>query len=177
MRLIIASCFMVVVSCQNASVNPTLFFDTKHFFEHEITLLTEQKTGIEKHLVYGKNKDSLIIYDTVNWEKELQAFTVLDLAKPSNRNAFKVDSSSSNYQTQINYTSTDKKQTLKTVKIARDGQYNIKIIEAVLTKTNSLYQSFAYLRYVTDSGFSMHGTQSVKLGDDEDYLINARFIH
>lgn len=177
MRLIIGACFMVLVSCQNATVNPTAFFDTKHFFEHEITILTEQKTGIEKHLVYGENKDSLTIFDTVNWEKELQVFTVLDLAKPSNRNAFKVDSSSSNYQTQINYTSTDKKQTLKTVKIVRDGQHNIKVIEAVLAKTNSLYQSFTYLRYVTDSGFSMHGTQSVKLGDDEGYLINARFIH
>ena len=177
MRLIIVACFMVLVSCQNTTVNPTVFFDTKHFFEHEITLLTEQKTGLEKHLVYGKHKDNLTIYDTVNWEKELQAFTVLDLAKPSNRNAFRVDSSSSNNQTQINYTSKEKKQTLKTVKIVRDGQYNIKVIEAVLSKTNSLYHSYTYLRYVTDSGFSMHGTQSVKLGDDEDYLINARFIH
>lgn len=177
MRLIIAACLITLVSCRNVSENKPTFVDTKLFFEHEITILTEQKTGIEKHLNYGKKRDSLMIYDKVKWEKELQAFTLVDLAKPSNRNSYVVDSSIYNNQIQINYTTTENKQTLKTVKISKDLKYNIKVIEAVLIKTNSLYQSYTNLRYVTDSGFSIYGKQAVKLGDDGEYLINVKFIH
>ena len=177
MRLIITTCLIKLVSCQNVSINKPTFVDTKHFFEHEITILTEQKTGIEKYLNYGKKRDSLIIHDNVNWEKEIQVFTLIDLAKPSNSSTFIVDSSICNNQTQINYTSREKKQTLKTVKITKDIKDNIMVIEAVMTKTNSLYQSYTNLRYVTDSGFSIYGKQSVKLGDDSEYHINAIFIH
>ena len=177
MRLIIASCLITLASCQNVSDNKPTFVDTKHFFEHEITILTEQKTGIEKYLNYGKKTDSLMMYDKVNWEKELQAFTLIDLAKPSNRNTYIVDSNNYPNQTQTNYTSTENKQTLKKVKITKDIKSNIKVIEAILTKTNSLYQSYTNLRYVTDSGFSIYGKQSVKLGDESEYFINAKFIH
>jgi hypothetical protein len=177
MRLIIATYLITLVSCQNVSENKPTFVNTKHFFEHEITILTEQKTGIEKQVNYGKKMDSLMIYDKVKWEKELQAFTLVDLAKPSNRNSYVVDSSIYNNQIQINYTTTENKQTLKIVKISKDLKYNIKVIEAVLIKTNSLYQSFTNLRYVTDSGFSIYGKQSVKLGDDSKYLINVKLIH
>jgi hypothetical protein len=177
MRLTIAACLITLVSCNNVRENKPKFIDTKHFFEQEITILTEQKTGIEKHLNYGKKTDSLMMYDKVNWEKELQAFTLIDLAKPSNRNAYIVDSINYPNQLQIDYTSTENKQTLKTVKITTDLNYNIKVIEAVLIKTNSLYQSFTNLRYVTDSGFSIYGKQSVKLGDDSKYLINVKLIH
>jgi hypothetical protein len=177
MRLIIVAIVTILVSCQNVSENKPTFFDTKHFFEHEITILTEQKTGIEKQVNYDKKTDSLMMYDKVNWEKELQAFTLVNLAKPSNRNSYVVDSSIYNNQIQINYTTTENKQTLKTVKITKDLKYNIKVIEAVLIKTNSLYQSYIKLRYVTDSGFSIYGKESVRLGDDSEYLINAKFIH
>ncbi len=166
-----------MISCQNVSENKPTFVNTKHFFEHEITILSEQKTGIEKQVKYGAKTDSLTMYDKVNWEKELQAFTLIDLAKPSNRNTYIVDSSNYPNQIQIKYTSTENKQSLKTVKITKDLKYNIKVIEAVMIKTNSLYQSFNKLRYVTDSGFSIYGKQAVKLGDDSEYLINAKFIH
>jgi hypothetical protein len=177
MRLIIATYLITLVSCQNVSENKPTFVNTKHFFEHEITILTEQKTGIEKQVKYGAKTDSLMKYDKVNWEKELQAFTFIDLAKPSNRNTYIVDSSNYPNQIQIKYTSTENKQTLKTVKITKDLKYNIKVIEAVMIKTNSLYQSYNKLRYVTDSGFSIYGKQAVKLGDDSEYLINVKFIH
>jgi hypothetical protein len=166
-----------MISCQNVSENKPTFVNTKHFFEHEITILSEQKTGIEKQVKYVAKTDSLTMYDKVNWEKELQAFTLIDLAKPSNRNTYIVDSSNYPNQIQIKYTSTENKQSLKTVKITKDLKYNIKVIEAVMIKTNSLYQSFNKLRYVTDSGFSIYGKQAVKLGDDSEYLINAKFIH
>lgn len=177
MRLIISTYLITMISCQNVSENKPTFVNTKHFFEHEITILSEQKTGIEKQVKYVAKTDSLTMYDKVNWEKELQAFTLIDLAKPSNRNTYIVDSSNYPNQIQIKYTSTENKQSLKTVKITKDLKYNIKVIEAVMIKTNSLYQSFNKLRYVTDSGFSIYGKQAVKLGDDSEYLINAKFIH
>lgn len=177
MRLIIATCFATLVSCQNIPNNNVTLFDTKQFFEHEITLLTEQKAGIKQVLTYQQKQDSFIINDTVNWEKELQIFADLDLAKPSNKSAFKVDTINTNNLFMVSYTSTDDKQSLKKVVVTTDEKQNVKAIDAWMGKSNSLYQSQTILRYVPDSGFSVKGIQDVEIGNDTEYNIQTLFVH
>lgn len=177
MRLILAACFAILVSCQSIPENNVTLFDNKQFFEHEITLLTEQKTGVKQELNYQHKKDSFIIHDTVDWKKELQIFADIDLAKPSNKSSFKIDTVITNNMYFTSYTSVDVKQHLKQVVVATDQKQNVKSIDILIKKTNSLYQSQTILRYVPDSGFSVKGIQDVEIGNDTEYTIQALFIH
>lgn len=175
MRLIIAACFATLVSCKNIPDNNKTLFDSKEFFEHEITLLTEQNTGIKQILSYQHKRDSFVLNDNVNWKKELQIFADIDLAKPSNKSLFKIDTVITNNVYFTSYTSIDVKQHLKQVVVATDQKQNVKSIDVVIKKTNSLYQSQTILRYVPDSGFSIKGTQDVEIGNDTEYSIQALF--
>jgi hypothetical protein len=177
MRLNTAIIFTTLLSCQNAPDNNLKLFDSKQFFEHEITLLTEQKTGIKQILMYQNKLDSIIIHDTVNWKKELQLFADIDLAKPSNKSVFKIDTLVVNNLYVTSYTSTDVKQQLKQMVVTTDEKQNVKSIDVLMEKSNSLYQSQSIFRYVPDSGFSIKGKQNVEIGNDTDYNIQTVFVH
>jgi hypothetical protein len=176
MRLITAIYFALLVSCQRIPDNNIRLFDTKHFFEHEITLLNEQKTGIKQVLIY-QHKQDITINDTVNWKKELQIFVDIDLAKSSNKSSFKVDTTNTNNLFTVSFTSKDEKQNLKKVVVTTDEKQNIKAIDALMVKSNSLYQSKTILRYVPDSGYSVKGIQDVAVGNDMEYSIKALFTN
>ncbi len=90
MRLIIATCFATLVSCQSMPENNVTLFDTKQFFEHEITLLTEQKTGIKQVLTYQHKQDSFIINDTVNWKKSCKFLQTLIWQNPATKALLKL---------------------------------------------------------------------------------------
>jgi hypothetical protein len=177
MRLIITICFATLLSCQNKPDNNIKLFDSKQFFEHEITLLTEQKKGVKQLLTYQNKKDSFVIHDTVNWKKELQIFADIDLAKPSNKSTFKIDTIITNKMFITSYTSRDVKQQLKQMVVTTDQKQNVKAIDVLMKKSNSLYQSKSILRYAPDSGFSIKGIQDVEIGNDTEYTIQALFIN
>lgn len=177
MRIALIFFLLLIFACSIKTTSTSDFFDTKSFFNHEIELLTKQKSGVSKRFVFINNNDSIILLDSVNWQRELQVFIDLDLAKPSNQSAFIVSNTEANGLIEKSYKAIDSAQELQTVIITTDNKQNVKIIEALLTKNNSLYKASKHLRYVTDSGYSINGNQQLKLGNNNTYQVAATFIN
>ncbi len=176
MRIALFLLLLVLFSCNTKIKTSSDFFDTTAFFNKEIKLLNKQKTGVIKRFTFINKNDSILVLDTVNWQRELQVFNDLDLAKPSNQNAFNVSKVEIDNYTETSYTAIDKSQELQSVIITTDAKQNVKIIEALLTKNNTLYNATKHLRFVTDSGYSVIGNQQLKLGNNNTYQVDATFI-
>jgi hypothetical protein len=151
-------------------------FDSKPFFAEQIALLNKQKTTLQKHVWYNNLSDSLVINKEINWEKELRLFNEFDLAKPTNSKLFKVDTTYTENKITVTYSAIDSAQRIKHVLIELNNQYLIKAVEfSTLQKTN-LFGSAQQLRYVVDSGFSIHTQQQTQLAEDALYKIEGKFI-
>jgi hypothetical protein len=152
------------------------YFDTKSFFEKQISLIKSKNYRLKKELFF-RNKKDVITPDSVNWDDELSSFTAVDLMKPVYRGKFVYDSLVSAAGFSILYSCNDNKNDIKQVEIHFDQSSGKPVLlRFTLSEKNTLYESEKVLSYYPDSAFSIEGKQHIKLSTPITYHILGHFI-
>jgi hypothetical protein len=167
---------LLFIACQPNKKEVQHLFDTKQFFTQQIAKLSKQNLTLRKHVAYNNLNDSLIINTEINWEKELRLFSEFDLAKPTNGKLFTVDTAYAENEIIITYKAIDSTQRIKHVLIELDKQYQVRAVNFSTAQQTNLFSSAQQLRYVVDSGFSIHNQQQTQLADEAVYNIEGVFI-
>lgn len=170
------ACLMATVVCScTKTTQQSPYIDTRAFFEEQISTLKQQQVAVEKHLAFG-NRQEQLVNKAVDWDKELSSFKEIDMRKPSYNGRYTIDTiSNKDTGYKIRYRSADPKTDLREVIVGcADGR--IQSVMAFYNKANSLYLAGKTLVYCADSGYSVTGSQEVKLGNAIDYSAGGRFI-
>ncbi len=167
---------LLLTACQPSTTEVQGLFDTKQFFTQEIAKLKNKRATLQKQVGFNTLSDSLTLTNEINWENELQLFSELDLAKPTNAKQFTIDTAWNNDESIINYTAIDQAQRIRQIWITLDNNKQVKAIACRTAQKTNLFGSSQYLRYVTDSGFSIYTRQQTQLADDAVYTIAGRII-
>lgn len=167
----------LLFACGRTGTHSGPYFDTKAYFESEASRLKKANVLALKELSLGSKTDVVQDTDSTNWTKELSLFTDIDLNKPSYRGRFTVDSLMiDTLLTEVIYKSADDKIDLKEVKISmkKGKPYRIRIERS---EENTLYRSSKVMEYNTDSGYTVEGSQDVRLADGVAYRLHLHFIY
>jgi hypothetical protein len=168
-----ASILLLAVSCDSEK-NTGSYWDSKAYFESEITRLTKEHAGLQKNLLFDKQHNS-IQNDTPDWKKELEPFLAIDLNKAAYAGRFDVDTSLGYTGFRIRFKAKDAQTDLRYCIITKqtDQLYSV---EAAFGNKNNLYQSTKKFTYNPHLGYSITGDQRVTLSTPVDYTIEANFV-
>lgn len=171
--LIFALCSGLLTCCSFEKKNTaTAYLDTHSLFAQEIEQLSHQSKGLTKTLRFG---DSLAIQkgETVNWSKELQPFTEIDLYKKSYKGRFAVSTKdSADDFLLLTYIATDAKTDLRSLTVTLNRKdSSMRALSAEFTEENALYSAKKNLCYFADSLFTIDGSQRINLGKVIDYSV------
>lgn len=111
------------------------YFDIPAFFQNEIKIRSSENLGLEKITSKGEDINSEII-DTVNWEKELEPFSELNMNKPAFENKFQKTVDSSTKLCIIRYQALDSTLEMQEVVIWKNPAGKIINLE-IVTKLRS----------------------------------------
>jgi hypothetical protein len=150
-------------------------FDTKTFFEEQVTILSSKHAGLEKELSFT-DKHQHVKIDHVNWKEELTPFIEIDFHKPSYNGRFALEKVNTAIGYNNIYQNIDPKTDLQKLVVAFDQRGNVSSIEAEYRENNSLYRAIKTLVYYTDSCYSISGKQEVTLGNSIEYSTHARIV-
>ncbi|PWS26056.1 hypothetical protein DHW03_18595 [Pedobacter yonginense] len=145
-----------------------LYFDVKGYFKKEISRLQKQKPIVNKMVIVNgasENK-ALVIQD---WNKELSVFIDADINKTSWKGSFQT----SKNNLEENYTSSNKKIPVKSIRVEKDGA-RIKKVEIFIANKNILYTSNDTLVYYPDSLYQIKKQQKIKLLEPKKYIITGK---
>lgn len=153
--------FIVFTSCNDIKVKPEekIYFSISPFIDSLVVDLEQNKTGLKKTAYLNKSKDSSTT-QKVDWGKELEIFKEAEINKSSYRGKFIVDSTLSNDQKIITYSTDDKKIRAKYLKVTSENG-NISNIVIKLKTDNALYSSTQNLELTPNKGFSVEGMQNI----------------
>ncbi len=167
----------MMAACSSSSKKEQMrLFDTKQFFEQEVSRLTQQQVGLKKHVMLNKKQDTVMASTLVDWTNELQPFLQLDLAKPVNQGSFDLDSVNTLEGILINYTAKDSLQKIDVVSIWFNHEHQPIKLTAGFRQHNQFYEQQKQLTYVRDSGFVIETKQYTSLTDSAYFNITGHFI-
>jgi len=177
MRLIIYFSIFCFLSCSNNAVKKVdNYFDTKKFFEQQIKSLKAQHVFIVKDMLFNGKRETTKT-DSINWEKELSAFALVDLLKPSYQGRFSIDSTKTmENKLRITYHSIESKSELRNIEIILNNNSVPYSLFFEFKNENAIYESEKKLIYFTDSAFIISGKQSIKLTEGANYLVSAKIV-
>ncbi len=179
MRIINYLFLFSFLACSSGKIksNGNDYFDTKSFFDDQIKSLHAQHVVLEKQLMFN-GKNETVISDSINWEKELNAFLSIDLLKPSYVGRFSKDSITvdENFYL-ITYECDDKRTDLKKAELNFDmNTKKLRSIIFLMRNKNAIFESEKQLIYFTDSAYIISGMQNIKLVEGAKYLVKGRFL-
>ena len=131
----------------------------------------------KKHYEFNGTVEDTII-TVADWNKELRPFRI-DINKPAWVAHVKIDSNAVSFaEYAIEYTfDSDKIPYRKAIIIYEDAQMsNVLEILIVYRSDNYLYKAERELIYHSRDGYQINGVQDVKVLEDANYLIKAKFI-
>jgi hypothetical protein len=177
--LILISFFASLVGCTPSNTTQTThpYWDSKAYFESEITRLHQEQVTLQKQLEFD-GQSQTVDETKPDWTKELDVFLTIDLHKPIYRGRLDVDTLNVNDSTfQIRYSTTDQKLDLTLCTITLSIPTNaVQEITVKYQSTNSLYASTKTFLYKPNQFYKISGQQEVSLGKGVEYTIKGSFI-
>jgi len=145
-------------------------FDIPAFFQQEIQHLSETKKEISKTVAKDSSAETkkILIQD---WEKELSAFSSIDLNKTAYIGHINKDSSDH----LVKLTLDDPTADISAVHIRYDEHNNPSGILIFKKINNLLYQTTESLSYQKDKGYKIEKQQDVWLLGSNHYTIEGKF--
>lgn len=168
--------FIVFTACSDIKVKPEekIYFSISPFIDSLVVDLEQNKTGLKKTAYLNKSKDSSTT-QKVDWGKELEIFKEAEINKSSYRGKFIVDSTLSNDQKIITYSTDDKKIRAKYLKVTSENG-NISSIVIKLKTDNALYSSTQNLELTPNKGFSVEGMQNIAQLNVDSFKLIGVFV-
>ncbi len=168
--------FIVFTACNDIKVKPEekIYFSISPYIDTLTKDLSQNGTGLKKFARLNKSVDSTFT-KTVNWENELSIFKEAEINKSSYRGKFKVDSTFSNGQQIITYTTDDKKIRAKFLKLTKENG-SIISIEVKLRTNNTLYTSAQDLVLIPGKSFSVDGMQNIAQLNVDSFRLEGVFV-
>lgn len=169
---------VVLASCNSTPTQQETFWDSKSYFQSEITRLTNEHIGLDKTLLFD-TKDQTTKQATPNWEKELEPFCKIDLQKVSYKRRFTIDTLTlGDTAYKIEYTAIEPQTDLQYCSIICANSAGRMIsFSATFKHLNNLYRSTKTYVYTPRQGYSITGDQQVKLVTPVDYEITGHFMY
>ena len=179
MRYSIIILILILQACSSADAYPKkLFFDFEAYIDAEVDRLMGQQIQVQKHYEFNGTVEDTII-TVADWNKELRPFRI-DINKPAWVAHVKIDTNAVSFaEYAIEYTfDSEKIPYRKAVIIYEDAEMS-KVLEVLIVyrSDNYLYKAERELIYNSKDGYQINGVQDVKVLEDANYLIEAKFIH
>ena len=175
MRKILAFTLLVLslAACQQKEISNKQieYVDLQGFFSAEANRLNGQKPTFTKTVCINGKKESKVLNNTIDWEKELSVFKEADINKPAFKGMYQI----SMLPNKTIYTTLSKNASVKRIEIDFGNTkkpVGIRIFQ--LTK-NMIYQSTDTLSYYPDSIYSIHKKQEVRVLGTTVYTIEVKF--
>ncbi len=148
-------------------------FNIPHYFNSEVTRLNRLRSGVLKKIYLNKEQDSLTD-NTVNWTKELELFTAIDLNKAAWKDQFLSDTLSVANTVIVTYKAKINSIPVRQVKLIYFNE-KLESIRIVKQSDNFIVKSSSQLIYQPSSGYSYKSFQSILGLLDENYFVVAKF--
>lgn len=171
--LLILSAFLTSCGAENQEGQTKKYFDLKGLIEQQIQVLQKRKPVIQKTISMAEKSENQQV-KSVDWAKELELFTQVDLNKPAYISSYTIDSSANGMKYVLKET---EKLPVKYLTITKVGGKTTQI-EALVSNENYLYQSEKHLKLslINEqlSDYQIDGFQKVVFGDKKDFKINSK---
>jgi hypothetical protein len=140
----IFSLLLIIAACsdkQSTSQNPEYdYFNLEEYFIKEAEALRKRNALISKTLLKDGITETLV-FDSVQWDKELKPFMNSDLNKPAFRQAYSVDTVHLNSATKIIYSAQDPSLTTRSILISHHNGIIYSVM--IINQTSNVYYSTA----------------------------------
>jgi len=187
MRFVYSVCLLIILttsSCTDSAQQnqPNVYYDVLSFVKHQIDDLAAQKPLVKKTVSINQRHTEQQTND-VNWSRELELFTQVDINKPALRNSYQIVQPDS-----LTYRYTLKKSeerlTVRSLTVQLDSAtHQPRLIEAVLQTSNPLYSSERHL--LLESGpigkqqwrvkhYKLTGYQKLSFFDKNQFLVEGQ---
>ena len=171
--LLILSVFLTSCGAENQEGQTKKYFDLKGLIEQQIQVLQKRKPIIQKTISMTEKSENQQI-KSIDWAKELELFSQVDLNKPAYISSYSIDSSADGMKYVLKET---EKLPVKYLTINKVGG-NTTQIEALISSENYLYQSEKHLKLslINEqlSDYQIDGFQKVIFGDKKEFKINGK---
>jgi hypothetical protein len=175
MRKILAFTFFVLslAACQQKEISNKQieYVDLQGFFSAEANRLNSQKPTFTKTVCINGKKESKVLNNTIDWEKELSVFKDADINKPAFKGKYQI----TKLANKTIYTSNSKNALVKRIELDFDDTKKPMGIRIFQLTKNMIYQSTDTLSYYPDSVYSMHKKQEVRILGTTVYTIEGKF--
>lgn len=164
---------LVLSSCSNSpSERLSGYFSISNFLSAEENLLKKNKLWLLKEVTYEGKKEVQSIHHP-DWDQELKPFLESAIDKPSNVNAYSIDSITK--PGTVIYLAKEKKVPVKRMAISYTDN-KPQVIHIEFEKSNSWFLHKQNLTYTSGKGYQIEGEQKMALGKTTKYTIVCRFM-
>lgn len=171
-------------SCTDSAqqTQPNVYYDVLGFIRHQIADLSTRKPLVQKTVSINQKQSQQRTQD-VNWSRELELFTQVDINKPALRSSYQIlRPDSLTYQYTLK--KSEEKLTVRSLTVRLDGKtHQPRLIEAVLQTANPLYSSERHLMLESGPGsnqqwrvqhYKLAGFQKLPYFDKSEFLVDGR---
>jgi hypothetical protein len=168
---LLASC----VSAPERKIVDGPFFNLRTYFQEEIPKL-KAKTPIRKQVtVNGETEEQLL--DSINFERELRAFSESDINKPAWFDSYSIDSILTNGQLkQLQYRALKEEFRTREIDIDWTNGKQVEQIRILRRSESPLAKSKQELIYRPQERYQIRSWQEIQFGEDTEILIEVFFF-
>lgn len=180
-RFLFVFTLVTMIACEQVpSINQNntelFFFDLKGFFDTEIDYLNEHQPSLYKKIRYKEQEEEKVV-SIKDWKKELKVFYDSDINKPSWKDKYTLDSTQlDNGLSLLHYQAIDENLSTQVLDVKLKGK-EVHSILIIKKASNQVYESQQYLTYIPKKSYSIKKTQDVVFFDEDDYNIDAKYMH
>jgi hypothetical protein len=167
---LLASC----VSAPERKIVDGPFFNLRIYFNEEISKL-KAKTPIRKQVTVGGETEEQVL-DSLDFNRELRAFSESDINKPAWFDLYRIDSISANGQLQqLQYRALEEDLRTREIDIDwMDGE-QVEQIRILRRSESPLAKSKQELIYRPSEGYQIRSWQEIQFGEDTEILVEVFF--
>lgn len=173
--LIVLLILPLLVACTTGSedVKLTKYFDSKALVEKQITLLLKESVGVLKTVSIGDKAEEKKI-EKLDWSKELEMFSSIDLNKQSYVNSYTIEKSDTLWTYKLKGA---ENLPIKLVRIHYDSHKEVVALDAQISNKNYLYASEKKIKLTLIQGriseYEIVGFQQLVFSDKKIFKIRG----
>jgi hypothetical protein len=180
LRAILFICVLGIAGCDSVtkevSSGPTTYFDVPGYFAALSDSLSLTSAQVKKTLsVDGKSEVVQVIPNS--WKEEFAVFSAIDLNKSAYMGKYKVDSMINSEGLQIQYSSLDKKLSIKQLTIQFNPVGRVNSIKAEKRDHSIVMDSEIYWEYMSGHGYFVRGKRAISNLKPSVYSVSAIFAN
>jgi hypothetical protein len=180
LRAILFICVLGIAGCDSVtkevSSGPTTYFDVPGYFAALSDSLSLTSAQVKKTLsVDGKSE--VVQVKPNSWKEEFAVFSAIDLNKSAYMGKYKVDSMINSEGLQIQYSSLDKKLSIKQLTIQFNPVGSVNSIKAEKRDHSIVMDSEIYWEYMSGHGYFVRGKRAISNLKPSVYSVSAIFAN